>query len=562
MSCHSILNCRQIPKKNDQQGVIILDLTSQCGPMAFASREGDGAGDKCILNDMLLVDALQRLTEAQRLANIGCWEYNIATGAIWWSPQVYAMFGIIPGDVELTYKAFLDCVHPDDRRAVDEAVRVSLRDRAPYDIVHRIVRPDGHFRFVQELSEIICDDGGQPVQMRGTVQDITDRHEVEESLRKSESRLAGVIGMAAEAIIAVDQDLRIQVFNKSAENIFGYSAGDVIGRPMDILIPERFRNVHKKHVKAFSESDVKSRAMDSREDIVGLRRDGTEFPVEASVSRLEVCDNSVFTVILHDVSEKHAAEAQMRLHAERSRELNAKLALLDRMSSVGMMLASVAHELNQPIAALKLYSGQLLHMAKEWDGAPTGLIDTLGEIDRLTQVSSGVIGRARRNAETPDKPLRQTCVADAVEEVISLLEGRLSSAGVAIEFVPDTDRKSVFVEPFKLELMILNLLRNAIDAFKDNENHNPAERKTIEIRLLQGEADKIVLSISDNGPGASEETVARMFTPFFSTKETGWGFGLPICKQFAYEIGGDLVSKPHIPSGLTFELTLPAADVQ
>ncbi len=147
----------------------------------------------------------------------------------------------------------------------------------------------------------------------GTIStDITALKRTEEALRASEARLAGIVDIAPEAVITVDAEQRIQLFNQGAETIFGYASSEVVGRPLEILIPERFRIVHREHFEAFARSRGASRTMNERGEISGLRKDGSEFPAEASISRLDLGSEVVFTVILRDITERKEAEAALQ----------------------------------------------------------------------------------------------------------------------------------------------------------------------------------------------------------------------------------------------------------
>lgn len=156
--------------------------------------------------EILLQEAERRLRELQRIANVGSWEWDIATNEIWWSDQIFSIFGVDPGGKPYLYEDFLEAVHPDDRKAVQDAVEEALEGNAPYDIVHRITRPDGKIRYLRELAEISRDEDGTPEKMAGTVQDITERYVAEKALQMSEGRLATIIDIAPEAVVATDLD--------------------------------------------------------------------------------------------------------------------------------------------------------------------------------------------------------------------------------------------------------------------------------------------------------------------------------------------------------------------
>ena len=173
-----------------------------------------------------------------------------------------------------------------------------------------------------------------------------------EDIRRKESQLSGIVDIVADAIISIDENQRITLFNQGAEQIFGYRAREVVGEFLEILLPEQFRHSHKNLVKKFAGSQNRSRLMNERADIVGLRKDGSTFPARASISRLEHDGKITLTVILRDVSEIRQAQESAARHRE-------EVALMDRVGLLAEVSASLAHEINQPLAAI-LASAQAL----------------------------------------------------------------------------------------------------------------------------------------------------------------------------------------------------------
>ena len=254
--------------------------------------------DDPVMAEKMLTDRLheteRRLRELQRIANLGSWDWNVATGELWWSDQVYYIFGLDPTTCQATYDLFLKGIHPNDLARVQAAITRALRSGGSYDIGHRVLRPDGAVRFVRERGEIWLQDNGVATRMSGTIQDVTERHLAEQALLKSESRLAAIIETAPEAVIVTDKNGLIEVFNRGAEAIFGYAESEVEGLSLEILIPEGKRVAHHGHMQAFKMSREHRRMMDVRREISGLRKDGTVFPAAASVSRIDIDGDEIF----------------------------------------------------------------------------------------------------------------------------------------------------------------------------------------------------------------------------------------------------------------------------
>ncbi|OGU77853.1 MAG: hypothetical protein A2V93_06860, partial [Ignavibacteria bacterium RBG_16_34_14] len=198
--------------------------------------------------------------------------------------------------------------HPDDRKIFHQALEASLSGITSLDIEHRIVKKNGQTIFVNQRGAVSYDEKGNTVKFSGSIQDITDRKLMENDLRESQSKLSGIINSAMDAVITVDDKQNVILFNSTAEKMFHYPADEVLGKPLDRLIPERFRNIHRKHIESFSKTGISMRTMGVINPISGLRADGEEFPIEASISQVEISGQKLFTVIIRDVTEKKKAE--------------------------------------------------------------------------------------------------------------------------------------------------------------------------------------------------------------------------------------------------------------
>ncbi len=261
-----------------------------------------------------LREAWADLARAQAVAEVGSWRLDVTRNELRWSDETYRLFGIPPG-TPMTYEAFLAHVHPDDRATVDARWTAALRGE-PYDLEHRIVI-DGTVRWVREKAELEFDDHGALLGGIGIVQNITERKRLEDELRLSEARSSGIVSISADAIISIDEQQRITMFNAGAERIFGYSRAEAIGAPLDILLPERLRATHRAEVEEFAAGERVARRMGERTtSIVGVRKTGEEFPADASISKLEVGGTRILTVSLRDISEQKRVEAEHAFFAE------------------------------------------------------------------------------------------------------------------------------------------------------------------------------------------------------------------------------------------------------
>ena len=297
-----------------------------------------------------LLQSRANLSRAQQVANLGSWDWNILTNELHWSDQIYRIFGLKPQQFEASYPAFLERVHPEDRTLVEAAVSRALKERAPYKIDHRVVLPSGEVRTVHEHGEALYGRTGKPLRMTGMVVDVTEQRANEAALASNRTMLSGILNISPEAVIVIDSSHHITLFSRGAEKIFGHASKDVVGRRIDCLMPARYHAGHARHVEQFATSPVASLRMAERGEIFGLRKNGEEFPAEASLSRLSTKDGLVFTVILRDVTGQKATQ-QALIEAKRKAETASQ--------SKSAFLANVSHELRTPLNAVIGFSEML-----------------------------------------------------------------------------------------------------------------------------------------------------------------------------------------------------------
>lgn len=275
------------------------------------------------------------LNRAQSVAKVGSWRLDLRRNELRWSDESYRIFGVSPG-TPMTYEGFLACVHPDDRAYVDREWTAALRGQ-PYDIEHRIVA-GGAIKWVREKADLELDEHHALVGCIGITHDITERKRAEDELRLAEAKASGIVSIAADAIISIDEDQRITLFNEGAEKIFGYSKAEAIGAPLEMMMPERFRAAHRKHVDTFASGGKIARRMGERStEIVGLRKTGEEFPADAAISKLGIDGTRVLTVAVRDVTEQTRFENEQMLLAEMGAALAATLELRDILVRVGQL---------------------------------------------------------------------------------------------------------------------------------------------------------------------------------------------------------------------------------
>jgi diguanylate cyclase (GGDEF)-like protein/PAS domain S-box-containing protein len=285
------------------------------------------------------------LADAQKIARLGSWEWDIRADTVTWSDELYAIYGVSRDEFEPSYRGYIDLLHPDDRAHVETAITDAHADHRPFAFDERILRPDGSVRTLASRGKVFVDEDGRPVRMLGVCQDVTERQREQEALRRAEEHARRVVEEAHEAFISTD-DLGVIVdWNRRAESVFGWSRTEAIGRPLaETIIPQRYWAAHFRgleHFLATGEGPILGRRL----ELTALHRDGHEFPVEVSIAAMRMQDGYTFNALLHDISERKQAERAIQDAEERFRGAFEE-------APIGMALVALDGRLRQANGAL------------------------------------------------------------------------------------------------------------------------------------------------------------------------------------------------------------------
>jgi two-component system sensor kinase FixL len=387
------------------------------------------------------------------------------------------------------------------------------------------------------------DDAGKKKQ-----QQIDDLQNELTQLGRRAALLDGVIDIASDAIISIDEQQCVTHFNKGAEQIFGYSAREVVGEPLEVLLPEQFRREHKKYVQGFGKEQISSRLMNRRSDIVGLRKNGETFPARASISRFSQDGAVTLSVYLQDISDIKRME-------QTSQQAWDELARVTRIGLLGEISASLAHELNQPLAAI-LTNAQVLK--RQFGAAPAGLEDAdeiISDVIQDTQRAGQVIQRLRALLKPGEQKIEVVDLNQIMTEVTDLLSSEfvIRQASVTIESAPGLP--TVSADHIQLQQVFLNLIANAFDAM---EEIDPADRHLL-IRTSLPQPNLVEVCVRDSGTGFTEESYQQLLESFYTTKKGGMGMGLAISNTMLRAHGGRLWAENNPGPGAAFHFTLPVA---
>ena len=357
--------------------------------------------------------------------------------------------------------------------------------------------------------------------------------------------LQALLDAAVDAIIVIDSGGQIEKFNQAAEQMFGFSAAEIIGKNIALLMPEPDRSAHDAYLRRYSLTG-EARIIGIGRDVQAQHRDGTVFPASLAVGRVAGTDPARFVGFIRDISARVAAERTAAQAQER-------LTHVARLSTLGEMAAGLAHEINQPLAAITTYAQACQRQLDKGEAPDAADIrEALVEIGRQALRASEVIRRLRSlvaKREVRRVPLRCNLL---LEDVVSLARPDLRANDVRLRLDVAPGLPDVMMDPVQLQQVLINLLRNAIDATLQSGD----ARREITLRALST-LGNVEISVHDHGPGLGPDVLSKVFNPFFTTKPHGTGLGLAISRTIVQAHGGTLAHREEPGGGACFYFTLP-----
>lgn len=402
---------------------------------------------------------------------------------------------------------------------------------------------DGHIIDVSVTISPVWDASGRLIGASKVARDITEAKAAQDALRQSEAHLKSVLETVPDAMIVIDTAGIMHSFSATAETLFGYSADEVVGRNVSMLMPEPYSGQHDGYIGRYLATGEK-RIIGIGRLAVGLRRDGSTFPMELAVGEMRSGEQRFFTGFVRDISERQA-------NKQRLQDLQAELIFMSRFTALGEMASTLAHELNQPLTATANYLSGARRLLD--GGRSEDLAIVRGAIDNAAEQAlraGQIIKRLREFVARGESDRRMEDLRKLIEEAaaLALVGARQSGAHVSFRFDPAAG--FVLVDKIQIQQVVHNLMRNALEAMAE------VARRELKVATRRVDGATVEVTVTDTGPGIAPEIAARLFQPFVTTKRQGMGVGLSISRTIVEAHGGRLWAEPNPGGGTVFRLTL------
>jgi PAS domain S-box-containing protein len=476
------------------------------------------------------------LAEAQRLSHTGSFGWRVAAGEIIWSEESFRVFQY-DRTTKPTLEAVLQRVHPEDAARVKQTIEGASQDGKDFDHEYRLVMPDGSVKYVHVVAHALSDESGG-LDFVGAVMDVTERERGEQATRL----LAAVVESSHDAIVSKNLDGIITSWNTGAEQLFGYAAEEAVGQNITLIIPPDRRDEERVIIERLRRGE----RVDHFET-VRMRKDGNLLDVALTISPMKDAAGRIVgaSKLARDITERKRAEEDLR-------QAQADLAYMSRVTTMGELTASLAHEIRQPISAAATNAKTCLRWLLREEPDVAEACEAASRLVKDVTRAADIIGRISSLFKKGELQRELIDVNELIREMIVLLRSEASRYSISICTGLAEDLPKVMADRVQLQQVFMNLMLNAIDAMKETTGGGEL---TIKSKADDGQ---LVISVSDTGVGLPPEQADQIFRAFFTTKDNGTGMGLPISRSIIESHGGRLWVTGASRRGATFQFTLPA----
>jgi PAS domain S-box-containing protein len=490
------------------------------------------------------------LTEGQRLGQAGSWAFDPSGFFEYWSRELFQIYGLDPQMGAPTLEQYLATIHPEDRDFMAETIEKMCEQGSGCDAKKRIIRPDGAVRYIRCVGIPVLDNGLLKG-LLGTAMDVTEQEQLTHELQRREAYLAEAQRLSQTGSWAWSPDSDIRYWSEECYRVLSFDPQDGLPR-----FEEFFQRIHPDDQPGFSEL-VQTAIREKSEWETDYRIVHPDGPV----SDIHVVGHPVLSTSGHlvefvgtviDVTERRRHEEERA----RLRQLEADLAHINRVSTLGEMAASLAHEITQPFTTARNNASAALNFL---DKKPPDLGEVREALDCIVSDADragAIIGRIRDHIKKAPPRKDRFDVNEAINEVIVLARGEITKNGVSVDTHLTDGVISVEGDRVQLQQVALNLILNAVEAM-GSVQEGPRE---LSISTEQNQVKGVLVAVRDTGPGIDGKHLERVFQPFYTTKSSGVGMGLSICRSIIDAHGGRLWTDANEPRGAVFQFTLPGVE--
>jgi two-component system sensor kinase FixL len=377
--------------------------------------------------------------------------------------------------------------------------------------------------------------------------DVSERVLAEEALKSREAHLRSILETVPDAMVVIDEQARIQSFSATATRLFGYAPDEVIGENVKILMPNPYRDQHDAYMQRYRRTGER-RIIGIGRVVVGQRKDGSTFPMELAVGEMHSSGERYFTGFIRDLTERQQTETRLQ-------ELQSELVHMSRFTALGEMASTLAHEINQPLTAISNYLKGCRRILERMEGETVPMLrEAVNEAADQALRAGQVIRHLREFVARGESERHIESLPKLIEEASALALVGAKERGIRVAFNFDPAAAFVLADRIQIQQVLLNLIRNAIEAMQDQ----PRRELVVATKLV--EEGLIEVSVRDTGPGIAPEIAAHLFQPFMTTKKHGMGVGLSICRTIVESHGGKIQAASPPGEGTTFRFTLRAVN--
>jgi two-component system, LuxR family, sensor kinase FixL len=441
---------------------------------------------------------------------------------------------------DLLARHYRDLTHPEDVER-DEQLFVQLLagDIPSYSIDKRYLHRSGTPVHVRVTSSLVQMDG---LYRFSIVQDMRAQDAAALARREGEARFRTVLETIPDAMVVIDERGSIEAFSPSAERMFGYDAREVIGRNVKILMPSPYHERHDEYLGHYMATGER-RIIGIGRVVSGRRKDGATFPIELSVGEVTLEGRRIFTGFVRDLTSRKNAERELAT-------LQAELSHFARVSEMTQMGSTLAHELNQPLAAIVNYLQAARRLLQNQpDTVPPRIAEAVDKAVAQADRAGQIIRRLREFVRKREPERQQEDLNTVVQEALALALVGVKTSGVVSQVNLDPAMPAAHIDKVQIQQVVLNLVRNAVEAMAQSQ------RRVLTI-VTEDQGSEALVRVTDTGTGMAPEVAERLFEPFLTTKMAGMGIGLSICRSIVEAHGGRIWAAPNPEGGTIFSFSV------